>query len=62
MEGYNNISLNVEINIVEILADIATQMNFKNVFALFLKTLVIILLGYSTDGRINIKHTILKTF
>ena len=62
MEGYNNISLNVKINIFEILADIATHMNFKNVYASFIKTLVIILLGYSTDTRINIKLTILKTY
>ena len=61
MKGHYNISLNVKINIVEILADIVTVMQFKNVFALFLKTLVIIMLEYSTDTRKNIKHNILKT-
>ena len=60
MKGHYNISLNVKINIVEILADIVTVMQFKNVFALFLKTLVIIMLEYSTDTRKNIKHNILK--
>ena len=62
MEEYNNILLNVKINIFEILADIATHMNFKNVYASFITTLVIILLGYSTDTGINIKHNILKTY
>ena len=61
MKGHYNISLNVKINIVEILADIVSVMQFKNVFALFLKTLVIIMLEYSTDTRKNIKHNILKT-
>ena len=62
MEDHDNISLNVKINIVEILADIVTEIKFENVFTSLLKTFVIILLSYSTHTKLNVKHNILKTY